>query len=276
MIISLTFNFLLGTIMLLAELFCIPDPDALVSLGLQYPFTQVFLQSTGSVAGSAIMIVVIIFNQVGLNISNVAAASRMLWAFSRDGGVPGWRWISRVPPRLGLPVRAIAVVLAFTVLITLIGVGSSVAFNDVLSLTTDAFFGSYFVACALLLYRRLQGRIKQTTSIYPTQRNLGATRSASADHSIYQKGNVPGVEGHLVCGPFFMPGWFGIGVNMFACAYMLLVLFFSFWPPATPVTPASMNYSSVMFFGTMFIGVIYFAFWGKRTYNGPAVEVVEN
>ncbi|EHK98336.1 hypothetical protein M7I_5807 [Glarea lozoyensis 74030] len=37
------------------------------------------------------MVVIVIITGIGLGIAAVAAGSRMLWAFARDKGVPGWR-----------------------------------------------------------------------------------------------------------------------------------------------------------------------------------------
>ena len=206
--IGLAVNSIIGTAMLLAELFCIPDPVGLVDMGLSYPFVQVFLDSTNSVVGSALMITVIIVVQIGLNISNVAAASRILWAFSRDRGVPGWRYVSQVEGKSRLPLTAIIISTVVPLLLVLISIGSYVAFNDVISLTIDSLFSSYLLVCSLLLWRRCTGTI-----------------APHSEHSV----NAPGAAGKLTWGPYHIRGAFGIFVNCVACVYMTIILFFSVW-----------------------------------------------
>lgn len=257
MLISIAVNSTIGGSMLLAQLFCIPDPEGLLNLGLQYPFIQVFLNSTGSVVGSALMVAINIINQVGLNITNVATASRMLWSFSRDKGVPGWRHITRVTNHSRLPVTAILVTTVFAMLVVLISVGSSVAFNDVISLTVGSLFCSYLLVCSLLLWRRCTGSVVSPSS-QATHDSFGA--------------NTPGAAGKLVWGPFHMRGYLGIFVNAVACAYMVVVLFFVVWPPATPTTAASMNYAIVMFSAVAMLATVYYLVWARKTYKGPVIE----
>lgn len=258
MMISLVFNGTVGFAMLVAELFCIPDPVGLLGLGLQYPFVQIFFDATGSTVGSALMVSIIIFNQIALNTTNVAAASRVLWSFSRDQGIPGWQHVSKLAKRSSLPVNAILVTATFTLLVTLINIGSAVAFNDVISLTIDSLFASYLLACSLLLWRRCQGTI------------VPYSQAPYHDPGV----NAPGADGRLTWGPFHMKGYFGILVNALACAYMVIIIFFSFWPPGTPTTGATMNYALVMFSSVAIIATAYYLIWARKTFKGPIVETV--
>ena len=223
-------------------------------MGLSYPFVQIFLNSTNSVVGSALMTAVIIIVQIGLNISNVAAASRVLWAFSRDKGVPGWRYVSQIQGKSRLPLVAVTISTVVPLLLVLISVGSYVAFNDIISLTIDSLFSSYLLVCSLLLWRRCTGTI--------TPHHGGAV-------------NAPGAAGKLVWGPYHVRGIFGIIVNSIACVYITIVLFFSTWPPITPTTAASMNYAVVMFSGVAAISAFYYLVWARKTYKGPIVETFE-
>lgn len=77
----------------------------------------------------------------------------------------------------------------------------------------------------------------------------------------------------LVWGPFHLPGVFGIAVNVFAVAFGLIIFFFSFWPVATPVTPATMNYSIVMTGAVVTFAVLYYVIYARKVYTGPIVEV---
>ena len=101
-LISLAFNGTTDFAMLVGELFCIPDPIGLVGLGLQYPFVQIFFNTTGSTVGSALMVSIVIFNQIALNTTNVATASRVPRSFSRDPGIPRCRHVSKLAKRTGM------------------------------------------------------------------------------------------------------------------------------------------------------------------------------
>jgi choline transport protein len=65
---------------------------------------------------------------------------------------------------------------------------------------------------------------------------------------------------------------FGTIVNAFACIYLVVVFFFSLWPPATPVTPATMNYSVLVLGAVAILSYIYYVFWPHKSYSGPLVE----
>jgi amino acid transporter len=95
-ILSIFINGVVGFAALVSILFCLGNVEELFDTNFSYPFMQVFLNATNSTTGTAVMIVIVIITGIGLAIGTVAAASRMLWAFARDRGVPGWRYVSRV------------------------------------------------------------------------------------------------------------------------------------------------------------------------------------
>jgi len=91
MFISIIFNGVLGLAALIATMICADDLDAALESPTGFVFIAVFLQTTQSVAGAMIMSVIIFLMQIFAAIGIMAATSRMLWAFARDRGVPGWR-----------------------------------------------------------------------------------------------------------------------------------------------------------------------------------------
>ena len=267
-LISLFINGSIGFAMLIAELFCLQDPESLLAMGLQYPFIQIFLQSTRSTVGTALLVAINIFNQIGLNIGNVAAASRMLWSFSRDRGVPGWRYLNQVGRQSTIPLAAILATTIFSVLVGVVSIGSPIAFNGIISLSIDGLYASYLVTCSLLLWRRCTGTIKVAPD-FP----LDYDCSDPLPRGTCPIMNALGSEGRLIWGPFRMPSHLGIVVNAFACLYMIVILFFSVWPPVTPTTDVSMNYSVVMFSAVAILSTVYYILWARKTYTGPVVEI---
>ena len=158
-----------------------------------------------------------------------------------------------------LPINAITVTVSITVLIGLISIGSPTAFNDLVSLTINALYSSYFISCALLLWRRCTGGIKSEGEVSFDQTRRMTSGSGGA--------------GQLVWGPWRIPGLFGIGVNAFACGYMVLIIFFSFWPQGQDPTPVTMNYSCLVTGAVAIFSAIYYMLWAHKSYEGPVVDI---
>ena len=148
----------------------------------------------------------------------------------------------------------------FSVLLGLISIGSSVAFNAVVSLPLASLYASYLLACSLLLWRRTTGCIRAT---------------ASNDQLDDKLTNLPGSGGQLVWGPWRVKGFPGVLINVVACAYLLLIEIFVFWPPSKDVTAKTMNYSSLVLGAVAVLSAVYYLFWGRRTYHGPVVETCQ-
>lgn len=83
--------------------------------------------------------------------------------------------------------------------------------------------------------------------------------------------NTAGAE--LLWGPWRIPGVLGIVNNSVACIYLIIILFFSFWPPMTPVVASTMNYSSLVTSTVAIFSIVYYFVWGKKEYQGPIVDV---
>ena len=252
-VFSVVLNGVMGFGMALALLFCIGDLDAALHTTTGYPFIEIFYQGVQNLTGAALMTSLIIILSLCATVGIVASASRQLWAFSRDRAIPGWNYLQQVNSKSAIPVLAVFVTTTTAFLLSLIVLGSSTVFNDVVSLSVVGLFGSYFPVAALLLWRRMRGDIK--------------LRASSEDVLT----NVPGAQ--LVWGPWQIPGIWGIINNSFTILYIIIVFFFSLWPPANHPTAATMNYSSLMFGATMLFSVFYYLLWARRVYTGPVIEV---
>jgi hypothetical protein len=55
--------------------------------------------------------------------------------------------------------------------------------------------------------------------------------------------------------------------------YSIVGIIFSFFPPTVDVTPESMNWSVVVFFGVMIFSLIYWFVHGRFVYEGPIREI---
>ena len=159
---------------------------------------------------------------------------------------------SQVNPRTSIPVPTIVATTVISTLLSLIILGSSTAFNNIVSIAVAGLSASYALAIGLLLWRRITGGIRHS-SLPP-----------------FQLTNTPGFE--LSWGAWYMPGILGPAVNLFAIIYVLIILFFSFWPPELPVGAANMNYTILVTGAVLVFSVVWYYAWGRRDYKGPVID----
>ena len=228
----------------------------------------------------------------------ITTASRMTWSFARDKGTPFSHAIAIVSKKRRIPVLAVCVVTGLAGLLTLIYIGSPTAFNDVISLTITGFYCSYFLPAAFLLYHRLKGHVhayKQDTPGVPigdettSDENPHAEKyPANGDHSKPAPDPSPTfgqsfsqtqnrrrssvAQASLVWGPFHIPEPLGTINNAYACVYMIFVIFWSVWPPVTPVDAETMNYSVVVTGGVVIFSVVWYYVRGRKEYVGPLID----
>ena len=167
----------------------------------------------------------------------LATASRMTWAFARENGLPASRLLTRIHPETRLPLWCIGLSTTISLLLSLINIGSSTAFNALTSLVISAFYSTYLISACVLLYKRL------------------VTPSSEARY-----------------GPFSM-GRFGIPIILLAIVYTIVGIFFSFWPPTRQVTAETMNWSIAVFGGVILFSLVFWMVYGRKVYKGPIIEV---
>lgn len=165
----------------------------------------------------------------------------------------------QVSDRTSIPVYAVAFTSFIACLLALVNIGSIAAFNGVISVAIAGLFSSYLLTSSLLLYRRCTGAILPPSETFDTD-----------SQSITSDGMV-----RAVWGPWRLPGAIGIANNVFACAYLSFVFFFSFWPTFAEVTPANMNWAVLVTGAIAIISAVYYAVWARKTYHGPVVEIDE-
>jgi amino acid transporter len=85
---SYAFNGTLAFVAAITLIYCAGDQASLFANPNQAPFVQLFLNSTKSKAATVIMVIPITLCFFSALISEVATASRQLWSFARDGGLP--------------------------------------------------------------------------------------------------------------------------------------------------------------------------------------------
>lgn len=125
---SYILNGVLGLVFLISYMYMITDVTAALDDATGYPHIWVFAQAVspgGVVALNVIPTILIYAGTLSFNIST----SRQTWAFARDQGLPFSGWLSQVNQKLHVPVNAVTFTCLITVALSLINIGSDVAFN---------------------------------------------------------------------------------------------------------------------------------------------------
>ena len=82
--------------MLIVTLFSLNNVGAALKTPTGYPYMEILLESTGSVAGATVLASILVVMQYCANVGLLASASRMCWSFARDRGLPGWQYLQHV------------------------------------------------------------------------------------------------------------------------------------------------------------------------------------
>jgi len=85
---TVVINGSLGFVMLVTFCFCLGDVETILSNPDVMPFVQTFLIATKSNVGTSVMTAILIILTISGCITNVATASRQMFAFARDQGLP--------------------------------------------------------------------------------------------------------------------------------------------------------------------------------------------
>lgn len=96
MITSVGLNAISGFVMLVTVCFTLGDINDILATKTGYPFIQVFYNATNSLPGTNTMTAVIILTLTASSITEIATASRQLWSFARDRGLPFSEFFGKV------------------------------------------------------------------------------------------------------------------------------------------------------------------------------------
>ena len=156
-VMSVVVSAIFGYILALAITFAIQTFDSATGAGI-FAVKQILLDSLG-LRAAEFLLFIIVGAQLYCGMSSITSASRMLYAFSRDGATPGhrfWRRLNaaRVPYMAVLAIAVLAFLCAFPAYFSKdVGVGAGfVAYAAVTSIAT---IGLY-IAYAIPIYLRLR------------------------------------------------------------------------------------------------------------------------
>ena len=85
---TIALNAVLAYAIIMVILFCSGDLDAV--LAAPFPIIEICQQATGSTAAATAMVCGLLIISMAVNLGSIASASRLTWAWSRDGALPAW------------------------------------------------------------------------------------------------------------------------------------------------------------------------------------------
>jgi choline transport protein len=137
-----------GFIFLMVLLFVAGNVNDVISSAAG-PLLQIFYTATNSKAGAICLLIFPLVCLLFAATSIMTTSSRMTYAFARDGGLPVSRFFAKVHPTLDLPLNALYLTSILVVIFGCIFLGSSSAFNAIISASVVALGVSYGIPIAI-------------------------------------------------------------------------------------------------------------------------------
>ncbi|KAK3633780.1 hypothetical protein LTR22_019964 [Elasticomyces elasticus] len=227
-------NAVIGVVVVFAYLYSIPDLEAALSSPTGFPILYVLQSATywGTLPIAIMLIMIATAGCIGCN----ASASRETFAFARDDGLPFKTWLAKVQTKSMIPLNSVLVTCIITFLLSLINIGSTIAFNAIISLQLIALMATYACSIACVLFRRMKG-----------------------EH------NLPSAQWSL--------GAAGKPINTIALVYSIYLVFWIGWPPVRDVTASSFNWATPMFGAIFLFSLVFYYTNGRKVYKGPVTLV---
>ncbi|KAF8838089.1 amino acid transporter [Paxillus ammoniavirescens] len=225
-----------GIVFLLPILFTLPDVTTLLAVPSGQPIGVMFTLIMGSNAGGFGLWFIIFGIGMFCAISISCAASRATWAFARDKAIPFHTHFAKINPTSDVPVNALLLSTVIQVLLGLIYLGSSTAFNAFVGVAVMCLGASYAMPVAISL---LNGRSDITDA------------------------------------PFHL-GRLGSVVNAIAVLWIMFAIVLFSMPAIIPATQVTMNYASVVFVGFAVVSAVWYTINGRFHYTGPPVPSSES
>lgn len=226
---AIGWSWLAGFVLLAGLIYAIQDYTGTQSTATGVPPAQIFLDALGSGGARALMLVVIVA-QLFCGNAETAAASRMIFAFSRGGALPGSALWRRISSRTGTPVPAVWLSVAAAAVLALPALWSTVAYGAVTAINVIGITPAY----AIPIYLRLKaGR-------------------------------------HFKRGPWHLGGWSSVvGWAAVGWVGFVTVLFClpQTKPARGLVTAASFNYAPIALLAVVVLAAVWWRIAGQRSYE---------
>ncbi len=145
-------------VLLLVLTWSIPKGDVAATAGDAYPVLQIAYGNLAPLGGHVVAVIIGVAMWL-CGLASITSMARMWYAFARDDGMPGARWLKRVHPHHRTPIHAIVVTSLLAVLITVY----AAAYTVVKSISTITLYLAYVIPIGLNWRNRRRGRGEHAT-----------------------------------------------------------------------------------------------------------------
>ncbi|TEY61240.1 hypothetical protein BOTCAL_0172g00160 [Botryotinia calthae] len=224
----------LGWATILVIAYTVKDIQDVVSGEYGQPMGSLCLQVLGPKAGLAMFSLNMVAQFfVGQGVTVVS--SRVVYAYSRDGALPGSHWLKQVNSRTKTPVYAVWFVLTLGALLGLLMFASPVAIGAVFSMGAIAQYIAFVFPIALKVFSA-KGRFR------PGPWNLGR---------------------------------FSTPIGVVAVGWVSLIIPILCFPSVTgaDLNDLNMNYTCLIYGGTMTLAMCWYAISARKWFKGPKINV---
>jgi amino acid permease (GABA permease) len=149
-VMSIVVSLVAGWVLLLGVTFAIQDYNAELASATGAPPAQIFIDAIGR-NGGLFLLLIVIGAQFFCGMSSVTANSRMIYAFSRDGALPGSAFWHRINKRTRTPTNSIWLATVAAFILGLPYLYSPVAYAAVTSIAVIGLYIAYGIPILLRL-----------------------------------------------------------------------------------------------------------------------------
>ncbi|EAW08762.1 putative choline transport protein Ctr [Aspergillus clavatus NRRL 1] len=133
--------------------FSVSSLNEILNTPTRVPILALYYQALQSRLGAIVLESLVLITGLGCLIACHTWQSRLCWSFARDHGLPLSTIFARVHPRLDVPLHAHGASCAVVALLGLLYLGSSTAFNSMVTACIVLLYASYVVPIVCLLHR---------------------------------------------------------------------------------------------------------------------------
>ncbi|KAL6235491.1 hypothetical protein BDW75DRAFT_230224 [Aspergillus navahoensis] len=213
-----------------------PSPEAYASALMTstgYPIIEIAYRATASKTATFMLMATGMLPGWVAFFNGLASVTRLMWAFARDNGLPFSDFFLKVDGQLKIPLRALGLVSGWIFVLSFMQMGSTAAFNAILSLSALGLYISYLFPLAFLVCRRFTGDVPK--------------------------------------GAYSLGRW-GLPLNLTAILFATYFVIFLPFPPTLPVTPENMNFSGPVLGFIMLCSCVDWVVRGRHKWNGPTMR----
>ncbi|MEY9942115.1 amino acid permease [Streptacidiphilus sp. MAP5-3] len=149
-IISILVSLVAGWVLLIGITFAIQDYNGEMNTATHVAPAQIFIDAVGSTGGKLLLLIAI-GAQLFCGMSSVTANSRMIYAFSRDGALPGSALWHRINPRTRTPTNGVWLAAGGAFVLGLPALWNTTAYTAVTSISVIGLYIAYVIPTFLRL-----------------------------------------------------------------------------------------------------------------------------